>query len=82
MTPRVIIPQRHAPEDLIYLSSNERAQGKPGALSTHCRVHINAHGRLQVRRNTRLSLRDGFNGVTAEGRRALIRWLRIVGRVH
>mgnify|MGYP007008101316 CR=1 FL=1 len=40
-----------------------RAQGKPDALSTRSRVHSDAHGRPQARRNTRPSLRNGFNGL-------------------
>jgi hypothetical protein len=41
----------------------KRAQGKPGAHDTRSRVHKNAHGGPQVRRNTRPSLRSGFNGL-------------------
>jgi hypothetical protein len=41
----------------------QRVQGKPGAHDTRSRAHNNAHGRPQVRRNTRLSLRSGFNGL-------------------
>jgi hypothetical protein len=32
-------------------SKTKSAQGKPGALSTRDRAHINANGRLQVRRS-------------------------------
>src|ERR1700682_2400334 len=41
----------------------KRAQGKPVAHDTRSRAHKNAHGGPQVRRNTRPSLRSGFNGL-------------------
>ena len=43
----------------------QRAQGKPGALSTRDRAHKMHTGDRKVRRNTRPSLRDGFNAYSA-----------------
>ena len=44
---------------------NQRAQGKPGALSTRDRAHKMHTGDRKVRRNTRPSLRNGFTAYSA-----------------
>jgi hypothetical protein len=55
---------RMAPEAVHFRClMKKRAQGKPGAHDTRSRAHKNAHGGPQVRRNTRPSLRSGFNGL-------------------
>ena len=43
----------------------QRAQGKPGALSTRDRAHKMHTGDRKVRRNTRPSLRNGFTAYGA-----------------
>src|SRR5262245_48398481 len=49
--------------DLRCPRKTKRAQGKPGALSTRDRAHKMHTGDRKVRRNTRPSLRNGFNGL-------------------
>jgi hypothetical protein len=59
------ISRRDAPEGMRFAmpSITKRAQGKPGALSTRDRAHKMHTGDRKVRRNTRPSLRNGFNSL-------------------
>ena len=63
----IAFSRREAPEGMrsAMPSKTKRAQGKPGALSTRDRAHKMHTGDRKVRRNTRPSLRNGFNAYSA-----------------